>query len=342
VSQPTDGQNTFDVIATITDRALTQEFLTDLTARGATILRVNGAHASSSQLKHYIDAIHQAVGSQVKVLIDVPGNKVRTTNFPGPLVVEEGKALTLDASHFNYPEIIEYIRPGHVLLAADATLRFRVDQVEGECVRLIAETSGVLGNGKGVHLVGIHTELPFMSARDMDIIQSAATHGADLVGLSFVRSVDDIREARALLQGTSTDIICKIETQEACDNIHDILARTPHVLIDRGDLSSEIGMFHVPQMESMVATAAKAAGVKMFVATQILAHMVDNPLPSMSEVAALHALMSYADGVQLSDETTVGQYPLESLEVVRQIRAGYVSEEIAGSHDDPTVTLTTR
>ena len=311
----------FEVIATVSDRVATRACLEGFVERGATILRINGAHVSGPGARALVEAIRGHVGRRAKILIDLPGNKIRTANLPEPLVLEAQRPFTLEARQFNYPGVLEYLRPGDDLLASDGRVRFIVEACDRERARFVAVYNGLLENNKGVHLVGPYPPLPFLFEHDHELIRTAKEMEVEYVGLSYVRHARDVVQARALLEGSGVDVICKIETREACEELEGILPLTSQILIDRGDLSSEIGIYQTPKMERTIAQRAAGLGVKTFVATQILYNMVQYPIPLMAELTALYDIARFADGLQLSDETAVGQYPFEVLDVVRQMRA---------------------
>jgi len=311
----------FDIIATVSPRVVTDEFLHGFVERGVTTLRINGAHADPPEARRLIGLIRGSIGREAQVLIDLPGSKIRTANLATPIPLYGGEPFTLEATQFNYPGFLSYLRPGQVLLASDGKLQFVVDACDANRVSLTPRFTGVLENNKGVHIVGAHPEgLPFLFERDHALIEVAKESGAELVGLSFVRGPEDVRQARRLLEGSGVDAICKIETPEACKRLADILPLTARVLVDRGDLAAGIGIYRLPSMERAVAKQAARRGVKVYVATQILFNMVEHPTPLMAEVASLHEVLGYADGLQFSEETSIGKYPLEVLEVVQQMR----------------------
>lgn len=311
----------FEVIATVSDRVATRACLEGFVERGVTILRINGAHVSGPEARALVAAVRRHVGRRADILIDLPGNKIRTANLPEPLVLEANRPFTLEARQFNYPGVLEYLRPGDDVLASDGRVRFTVGACDRERARFVPIYNGLLENNKGVHLVGKYPPLPFLFEHDHELIRTAKEAGVEYVGLSYVRHARDVVQARALLEGSGVDFICKIETREACEELDAILPLTSQILIDRGDLSSEIGLYQTPKMERAIAQRAAGLGVKTFMATQILYNMVQYPIPLMAELTALYDIARYADGLQLSDETAVGQYPFEVLDVVRQMRA---------------------
>lgn len=312
----------FDIIATVSDRVTTRAYLDGFLQRGVTILRINGAHTDAARARRCIDTIRSAVGRRAKIMIDLPGNKVRTANIRKPMVLRGRQSVTLTAAHFNHPEFLAQVRPGQVLLANDGRLQLQVDACDAREARCTSRFDGVLENNKGVHVDGgVQLRLPFLFERDLELIEVATAQAVEFVGLSFIRSPEDIRDVRRRLQGSAVDLICKIETREACEHLEAIVALTGQVLIDRGDLSGSIGFYELPRMEHLIATFAGHRDVGVFVATQLLYNMVASPTPLMAEVMSLYHVLRYADGIQLSDETAVGRYPLEALDVIQRLRA---------------------
>ena len=252
----------FEIIATISPEVATAESLRAFIERGVTILRINGAHTSAEAARTLIDSVHESVGQDVDILLDFPGNKIRTKNLAKPRVVTADQPFTMCADEFNYPGFLSHLRPGNVLLANDSKLRFVVESCDAETAQFIADFDGVLEPNKGIHVVGFHPPLPFLLERDHELIQVAKDWGVDFLGLSFVRKAEDVAQVLELLDESPIDIICKIETREACERIDDILPLTSRILIDRGDLSSEIGMYNVPAMEDAITRRGKAIWCK--------------------------------------------------------------------------------
>lgn len=320
----------FDVIVTLSERLATPSSLRGFVERGATIFRINGAHVTVPTVQRIAHVIRRSVGRQAKVLLDCPGRKIRLANLPAMKRVKAGQPITLAARHFNYPTVLAALRVGQVLLTSDGQLELVVDSLDPGEARLLPRMDGVMENRKGVHVVGGGPALQLFSECDLEVVDVAKACGVDFLGLSFIRSEEDVVEARRLLQGSQVDLICKIETREACERLDEILRLTSHILVDRGDLSSEIGLCAVPTAERRIANQASRAGVRILIATQLLSHMVEHPIPSMAELMALHQVMTYADGVQLSEETVIGKYPFEVLETIRTIRERAVQETPVG------------
>ena len=171
-------------------------------------------------------------------------------------------------------------------------------------------------DNKGMHIRGIHDHIPFLFEKDRQLIELANEWALEFVGLSFVRTPENVKEARKLIS-KKTNIITKIETLDAVENINNILPLTKYILVDRGDLSTDIGVDKIPRYQKFIIEKALFFDVKVFLATQVLKSMETRPIPNIGEVEALYGIYkSGVYGVQLSEETAVGQYVTNCVEVL--------------------------
>lgn len=311
----------FQVIATVNTHLLTRPALRGLAANGATILRINGSHAKASEIAFYAREIRRTLGRKIKILMDLPGNKIRTSDLSQPLILAVGKTFELRPEHLNYPRFLKHLAPGDILLANDSLFRFEVVSATPKKAVLLSHSEGQLTGSKGIHLTGKHPPMPFLFARDRDLIKAAVKNGLDYIGLSFVRDAGDVREARAALKGARMSLIVKVETAAAVRNLDEVLASADEFLVDRGDLSCDVGIENVERFQKMILRRGKAAGKKVYFATQFLHSMVKNNVPLIAEACGLSdAVVCGVDGVQMSEETAIGQHPLEVLKTVRKMR----------------------
>lgn len=332
----------FDVIATVNTHLLKPATLRSLHGAGATILRVNGSHAKPAELGQYVRAIRAALGRRVRILVDLPGNKIRTADLSQPIVLTAGETFELRPEQLNYPKFLTHLAKGDVLLANDSLFRFVVVSASAKGAILRSDTDGQLIGNKGVHLTGKHPPLPFLFPRDRELIKEAARHGVDLLGLSFVRDAADVREAKAAARGAKLAFIVKVETAPAIANLDEILAEAGDFLVDRGDLSCDVGIENVDRLQKLVLRRAHAAGKRVYFATQFLHSMVRNSVPLIAEACGLtDAIAAGVDGVQMSEETAVGQHPLAVLETVRRVRAAVPPAlRLRKGADSPVLWLT--
>lgn len=282
------------------------------------IFRVNGAHGDLDQVRENILYIRNTF-KKAEILLDLPGNKIRTSGLAEPIPLQKNKAFTLQSHQTTYSEFHRLIKKGDEILADDSTLRFVAEEVNDREIVFISCSNGALRNNKGLHARGINKELPFLFERDKALIAIANELKVDFIGLSFVRTAQDIAESRALL-ADGIEVIAKVETKAAVDNVNDILRSVNYILIDRGDLSTEVGLEKVPAYQKFIVERGLFYNKRVFLATQFLKNMEDKPIPSIAEVIDLtNTFKMGAYGIQLSEETAIGQYPMECLDVVARI-----------------------
>ncbi len=310
--------NKFQVIATLNRHLLAPEILNDLVNHGATIFRLNGAHVGPAELEHYGKAIRNAVGSRVRILLDLPGNKIRIAALPQPIPISREKTFELNRDQINFPSFLEQLRPGDVLLGNDSLFKFTVESVSPKVAILRSHSDGLLGSNKGIHLIVRSLPLPFLFEKDHALIQGAKAHGFDCIGLSFVRTPEDVMEGKKAIAGSSLTMIVKVETRAALDNLTKILEQAEEFLVDRGDLSCDVGVEHVDEFQKRVLAAGKKLNKRIYFATQFLHSMVENNVPLIAEACGLaDAIRCGVDGVQLSEEISVGRHPLGVLDAVQ-------------------------
>lgn len=281
------------------------------------IYRINGAHGSIEDIEKYILSIRSQV-SDAKILMDLPGNKVRTSNFKdGYIDIESGKEFSIGFNQTNYQEFFKHLKVGLDVWANDSIFKFQVKKIDAETANItfISHSTGRLLNNKGMHVRGIHSNIPFLFDKDKKLINLANKYELDFVGLSFVRDAQDIHAAKKLIK--TSEIISKVETLSSVKNLDEILNEVKYILIDRGDLSTEIGLEKVPSYQKYIIDKSLYYNKKVFLATQFLKSMENNPLPTIAETIDLYnTLKSGIYGIQMSEETAVGKYPKECLNVI--------------------------
>jgi len=290
------------------------------------IYRINAAHNDPDTLRSMINAIRHEI-PPAEILVDLPGNKIRTANLSEPIKVSKGQAFTFDSNQTNYPGFARLLKAGDQVWADDSTLHFTVSAVRDSQIQLDSHSNGFLRDNKGLHIRGIHGDLPFLFDKDRSIIEVANETGISYAGLSFVRTAEDIMEARTLID-KGIVLISKVETKAAIDNLNSILAVVEHILIDRGDLSTEVGLERVPYYQNYVIDRVLFQNKKVFLATQFLKNMETKPIPTIAEVIDLYnTFKTGVYGIQLSEETAIGEYPVECLDFAEKMMTLINSED---------------
>lgn len=292
------------------------------------IYRINGAHGSIEDIEAYIEEIRSQVPGAA-ILMDLPGNKVRTKNMPNNgIELVQGETFSIPNECFNYQDFYRHLKPGMTAWANDSVFEFEVVEVDDKKITFLSKSDGTLINGKGVHVRGIHQDIPFLFEKDRDLIRAANKYHLEYVGLSFVRSAANIKEAKALL-ADGIQVISKIETLDAVNDINNILPLVKYILVDRGDLSTDIGIINIPRYQKYIIEKAQYYDVKVFLATQVLKNMESKPLPTIGEIEALYEIYkSGVYGVQMSEETAVGKYVKETVSVLNDMFKNVKEEAI--------------
>lgn len=292
------------------------------------IYRINGAHGSIEDVEKNILKIREQV-PDADILMDLPGNKVRTKDLPnGGVTLENGKTFELSSQCFNYTEFYKYLKPGMTAWANDSIFEFEVVSADSEKIIFLSKSDGVLINNKGVHVRGIHDDIPFLFEKDRQLIQLANKWALAFVGLSFVRKPEDVEEVRSMVSG-KTDLITKIETLDAVNNINGILPLTHYILVDRGDLSTDVGVERIPRFQKYIVDKALFFDVKIFLATQVLKSMETKPIPTIGEIEALYEIYkSGVYGVQMSEETAVGRFVQNCVKILTDMEQEVKNESI--------------
>lgn len=294
---------------------------------GKNIYRINGAHGTPADVEKSIRNIRGQIPG-AEILLDLPGNKVRTANIPVGIRLEKGKTFEIASDQFNYPDFYRHLKPGMTAWANDSVFEFEIVSASRDKIVFLSKSEGVLINHKGIHVRGIHQEIPFLFEKDRQLIQLANQYKLEYVGFSFVRTAENVREAKALI-GEGTQVISKIETIDAVEHINEILPLVKYILVDRGDLSTDIGIEKIPRFQRYIIDKALYFDVKVFLATQVLKNMETKPIPTIGEVEALYEIMkSGVYGVQMSEETAVGRYAEECVQLLERMNREVMAENI--------------
>jgi pyruvate kinase len=270
---------------------------------------------------------------------DLCGPKIRVGAIRGGgVLLGEGQQLVIvrdpvegDAQRISttLAELIDAVQPGQAILLDDGKIRLTVRAVSppGKIVCEVVR-GGVLASGKGVNLPNTKLALSALTEKDRRDAAWIAQRDFDYVALSFVRSADDVRVLRELLdaKGCGARIVAKIEKPQAVENIEGILQVSDAVMVARGDLGVEMDLPGVPVAQKRIARLAQRAGVCCIIATQMLETMTHAPTPTRAEVSDVaNAVLDHADAVMLSGETAVGEFPVAAVrmmdEIVREIQA---------------------
>ncbi len=322
------------IIATLGPSSSTPEVLARLFQTGADVFRLNfshGSHEDHAARIAMIRALEKKFDRPIGILADVQGPKLRVGRFGGGRVaLQTGAQFRLDMNptpgdvtrvELPHPEIIAAASIGTNLLLDDGKLRLRVTAVRADHLLTEVVVGGPLSDRKGVNVPDMVLPIPALTEKDRADLAFALEHGVDYIGLSFVQRPEDVAEAQAIVAGRAW-VMVKIEKPQALDNLDAILALADAVMVARGDLGVELPPEEVPLAQKRIVRAARARGLPVVVATQMLESMISAPAPTRAEASDVAtAVFDGADAVMLSGETAAGQYPFEAVNIMDRIIA---------------------
>jgi pyruvate kinase len=214
------------------------------------------------------------------------------------------------------------VNPGDPLLIDDGRVKLEVLSTEGTVVTTRVVVAGAVSNNKGINLPGVAVNVPAMSEKDEDDLRWALKLGADLIALSFVRNASDIERVHHIMTdvGVKIPVIAKIEKPQAVDNLEAIIDAFDGIMVARGDLGVELPLEAVPIVQKHAIELSRRMAKPVIVATQMLESMIDNPIPTRAETSDVaNAVLDGADAVMLSGETSIGKYPVVTVQTMARI-----------------------
>ncbi|ERP31577.1 pyruvate kinase [Chitinivibrio alkaliphilus] len=340
------------IVATISDKNCSTEFITELYKNGLNVVRINTAHQTPEVSKEVIDNVRK-VSEKIAIMIDTKGPEVRTTAADEEIPVETGDTVYFagrpntpfsgDTVNVSYTHFVEEIPVGSHILIDDGELTFVVNSREGDRLSCVALNQGVVRGKKSVNVPNVHLHLPTLTEKDKQFLRFAVEEEVDFIAHSFVRNKQDLLNVKSYLAGQKNccRIISKIENQEGVDNIDEILDHSYGIMIARGDLAVEIPRERIPSIQKKLIKKCITKRKPVIIATQMLHSMLSNPSPTRAEVSDVaNAIYDEADAVMLSGETANGKYPVESIRVMCDI-AVEVEKDLQPFSDIHPITLNT-
>ena len=321
------------IVATIGPASRDPETLARLVEAGLDVARLNFSHGDRdlhAENAARVRAASAAVGRPVAILQDLPGPKLRI----GPLVddrveLKPGERLVLvcgttdpgdgERMSVSWAGLPDSVDPEDIIYLADGAIRLRVDRVrngDGE-VETMVEVGGSVASRQGLNIPGNTRGLAAVPEEDLDMLRFGESIGVDVVALSFVRSAEDVEYVR---RHTRLPLVAKIEKPQAVDNAEEIIRAADTVMVARGDLGIELPIEDVPIVQKQLLRIAGRLARPSITATQMLDSMVSSSRPTRAEATDVaNAILDGTDAVMLSQETAVGAYPVEAVEMMASI-----------------------
>ncbi len=323
------------IVATIGPVTANEKTLTELVKSGLDVVRINFSHGDASEHEPKVlltRKVAKKVARPVAILQDLGGPKIRIGDFDTESVtLKNGDGFTLTTEEIvgnekkvfvNYPLLPKEVKVGGIILLHDGKKKLQITSIKGSDVNCKVLVGGELKARKGVNLPGAYLSVSSITEKDKRDLKFGIKHEVDFIALSFVRRASDITELRDILNKNKSKakIIAKIETPEALENIDDIIHLSDGVMVARGDLAIEIPAEDVPLVQKMLIRKCHEAGKPVIVATQMLESMIHSPVPTRAEVSDVaNAIFDGTDAIMLSEETTLGEYPVEAVKMMSTI-----------------------
>ncbi len=346
------------IVATIGPATESEEIISELIKAGVTTFRLNfshGDHEDHAERIRIIRKVSNDLDLNIGILQDLQGPKIRLGRFKdGPIKLSKGDLFTLTSKEVNcnnkianvtYEKLLEEISLGKRILLDDGRVEMIVENINkpDNLLECRVTVGGVLSNNKGVNFPDVQLSVKALTEKDKKDLQFGLSAGVDWIALSFVRNPSDINEIKDLINefGHSTPVVAKIEKFEAIDQIDSVLPLCDGVMVARGDLGVEMPPEEVPLLQKDLIKKANSLGIPIITATQMLDSMASCPRPTRAEVSDVaNAILDGTDAVMLSNETAVGDYPVEAVRtmatIARRIERDYPQKAIE-SHLPSTI-----
>jgi pyruvate kinase len=321
------------IVATIGPASREPEILARMVAAGLDVARLNFSHGDRDLHAANAERVRAAAsqaGRQVAILQDLPGPKIRIGALEDDIAeLKPGETLVLacgsnslgngQVMSVTWPGLAGAVDPEDVIYLADGKIRLRVKVVregDGE-IETAVEVGGTVASRQGLNIPGSTRGLPAVPEEDLDMLRFGESIGVDLVALSFVRTAEDVTSVR---RHTRLPLIAKIEKPQAVDAAEEIIRSADCVMVARGDLGIELPIEDVPIVQKQLLRIAGRLARPSITATQMLDSMVNSSRPTRAEVADVaNAILDGTDAVMLSQETAIGQYPVEAVEMMASV-----------------------
>lgn len=346
------------IVFTLGPATDSEDMLEKLIRGGADVARLNMAHANHDWTRtvvRRIRAVSQRVGREIAIMMDIKGPEIRTGDVETPIELKAGEVFDftvrpggesgqspeeIRSVGVNYENLVNDITVGDIVLVDNGLMRFEViDKIDDRRIRCKVLIDGQLTSRRHINLPGVKVNLPAFTEKDQRDTLVGIEAGIDFVALSFVREANDITILRDFLMENDcrARIIAKIEDQSAINNLDEIIHACDALMVARGDLGIECPLEELPIIQRRALKACFDRGRAVIIATHMLESMIESPVPTRAEITDVaNAVYEEADCVMLSGETTIGKYPLESVQTLDRI-ARRIEEEGDLIFEDPAM-----
>ena len=311
------------------------EIMCDLIRAGMSVARLNLSHGDGESHRSYVKNVRIAAeitGAPIGILADLPGPKYRNGEVgEGTIQLEQDAPFTLTASAVTttaertnvWPSGIHVdVQVGSRILIDEGAIELVVESIDGVDVYCRVTSPGVMQSRKAVTTPGVTSTLDYLTNETRSALDFAMENEVEFIGLSYVRNSEDLAQVKDWLKNSTYphQLIAKIEVAEGVRNLESILEQVDGVMVARGDLGVEMPIEDVPGIQRRMIRNANDAGKVVITATQMLESMIESPHPTRAEASDVHnAVRDGSDAIMLSAETSIGKYPVRTVEYMAQI-----------------------
>jgi pyruvate kinase len=310
-----------------------------LIKNGMNIARLNFSHGTHAWFANTINNIRseaKKANAPIAILQDLCGPKIRLGKFPiGGLEIKHGQKITIaykpdqelkakkDLCDCNL-DLTHYLKKGQIILIDDGKAQLEVLSInkKNKSVTFSSQSNHFLKNNKGINLPNTPTDISSLTTKDINDLIFGLKFDIEYIALSFVKTAKDITKLQKILQKhkVKSKIIAKIETALALENIDEIIQVSDGIMVARGDLGLETPIEELATVQKMIIQKCINANKPVIVATQMLASMTNNPIPTRAEATDVaNAVFDHVDAVMLSEETAAGNFPIKSINTLSKI-----------------------
>ena len=317
------------IIATIGPASANEETIRQMVDVGMDAMRINMSHGDYEEHQPKID-MWRELAPDKPIILDLTGPSIRT-KVQNPIAVKEGQKLTIGKDLNVSRPIHDAVVPGDTVLIDDGTVAMEVESVDGKNVEVVVTVGGVIKDNKSVNIPGAEINYTVPTEKDRKDILWGIKNDVEIFFASFVNTARDIAQIKQFLENNGSDawVFAKIESKKGVKNAREIARIADGIVVARGDLGVEIPVEAVPRVQKELITTARRVGKPAVVATQMLTSMIKNPFPTRAEVSDIaNAVYDGAAALMVSNETAVGNYPVEVVKTLARI--------IVANQDDVT------
>jgi len=323
------------IVCTIGPVTENKEALEKLMDAGMDVARLNFSHGDHDRHRRVFSQLRELaedMDRDIAILCDIQGPKIRTGEMKEPFVLNTGDIVLITPDEVigtperftvRYPKLIEDLNVGDEIFVNDGIVKLKVIEKEKTDLVCTVRSGGLISDGKGCNIPSADLSIRVPTEKDRNDLELIAEMDPEFVAVSFVAGPKDMIDVREYLRGAGNGnikVIAKIERPVALRNLDGIIEVSDGLMVARGDLGVEIPPHEVPIWQKEMCRKCNRAGIPVIVATQMLDSMTEHSRPTRAEASdVFNSVLDGADAVMLSNETSVGKYPVEAVEFMKDI-----------------------